>query len=80
MVFTKTLSNILLILYYMLDHPLYFAKIGFYKMDPAFLSRLDWWADFMWFAGNILDIMGQVVELHNIQREIQTAKGSEQFS
>ena len=36
--FWRTLSDIILILYYLTDHPLYFWGVGFIKMDKKLVD------------------------------------------
>jgi len=59
----KMLSDLLLFSYFCMDHPLYLHKIGMINLGNEFFDKLDWWADFTWFLGNILDIMSDIVEL-----------------
>ncbi len=71
MIFSKTLSDISLALYFLSDHPLYFQRIGFAKFDKEFVSKVDYWNNIFWLLNCIFDIMGLVVDLHHVQKEIQ---------
>ena len=49
MMFLQTLSDLFGFVYLLLDHPMYFVKIGFIKSwTPEYLKKWDWWTDFMW--------------------------------
>ena len=50
MIFFQTMADIFGILYNLMDHPLYFIKVGFIKSwTPAQISKWDWYTDLMWF-------------------------------
>ena len=72
MVFWRTISDIMLILYFVTDHPLYFQRIGFVKMDKALIDKIDFWNNIFWLLNSLLDMMCDIVDLYAIQKEIQT--------
>jgi len=49
MIFFQTMADIFGSLYFIFDHPLYFAKTGFVKSwSPALQDRISWWSEFWW--------------------------------
>lgn len=53
----RTLSDIFLILYFLTDHPLYFQRIGFVKMDKELVNSIDYWNNIFWLLNAVLDII-----------------------
>jgi len=50
MMFFQTLADFFGLLYLLMDHPLYFVKVGLIKnWTKAQLQRWDWCTDLMWF-------------------------------
>mmetsp|Transcript_40374 Transcript_40374/g.29748 ORF Transcript_40374/g.29748 Transcript_40374/m.29748 type:complete len:156 (+) Transcript_40374:1-468(+) len=66
MFFWRTVSDFMLILYYLTDHPLYFQKVGFAKFDSAFIQLLDKWNNIFWLLNSLLDLMCDIVDLYAI--------------
>lgn len=66
MILFRTLSDIALIFYFLLDHPCYINKIGLYKFESNFISNIEWFSDFMWMIEIILDILCDIVDLYAI--------------
>lgn len=49
MLFLQTLADFFGLLYIMMDHPLYFVKVGFLKSwSPEFTKKWDFYTDLMW--------------------------------
>jgi hypothetical protein len=61
----------MLILYFLTDHPLFFAGVGLREYDKAWLKRLDYWNNVFWMANSLLDIAVTVVDLQQLQTEIK---------
>lgn len=59
----RTLSDIFLILYFLTDHPLYFQRIGFIKMDKQMVDFIDWWNNIFWLVEALIDIYCDWVDL-----------------
>ena len=71
MVFTRTISDTMLILYFLTDHPLYFQRIGFAKFSKSFMSKCEYINNIFWLINSVLDMMCDIVDLYYIQKEIQ---------
>ncbi len=52
----RNLDDFFLILYFLTDHPLYFHRIGFIKMDKELVNKLDYWNNVFWLLNALLDI------------------------
>ena len=72
MVFWRTISDIFLIFYFITDHPLYFQRIGFAKFDKKFLENCDYINNLFWLLNSVLDLICDIVDLHAIQKDIQS--------
>lgn len=58
-----------------MDHPLYFAKVGFIKSwSPAQVSKWDYWTDFMWFVQTILEVPLNIVSLQDMKKSVTDAQ------
>ena len=69
-IFWKTVSDLVLIAFYFTDHPLYFHNVGLIPLHKKTVDWLDFWNNFTWLLGCIIDIFCDVVELYFIQKEI----------
>lgn len=66
----RTISDLSLILYFITDHPLYFQRIGFIKMDKSLVDFIDYWNNIYWLIECLLDIYCDLVDLHYVDKEI----------
>ena len=62
----RTLSDIFLILYFLTDHPLYFQKIGFIKMDKNLVNQIDYINNITWLVNAVLDIICDISDLMHL--------------
>ena len=67
----RTLSDIFLALYFLSDHPLYFQRIGFIKMDKAWVDFIDYWNNIYWLLEAMIDIYCDLVDLYYIDIDIK---------
>ena len=72
----RTLSDIFLSLYFLTDHPLYFQRIGFIKMDKALVDKIDYWNNVFWLLNAVLDIIADYFDLMHLLKEIKTVVSS----
>lgn len=72
----RTLSDISLALYFISDHPLYFQRIGFIKMDKATVDFIDYWNNIYWLFECLVDIYCDLVDVHYLDKEIGQLKAS----
>ena len=57
MMFFQTLADLFGLLYLLMDHPLYFVKVGFVKSwAPEFTKKWDWYTDLMWVIQTAIEI------------------------
>lgn len=68
----KTLSDIFLALYFLTDHPLYFQRIGFVKMEKDLLNNIDWINNVFWLLEAVIDFYCDLVDLYYIDQEIKS--------
>ena len=73
-VMLRTLADIFLALYFLTDHPLYFQRIGFVKMEKSTVDFIDWWNNVFWLLEAVLDIYCDLVDLHYVNLEIKEAQ------
>jgi peroxin-11C len=66
----RTFSDIFLSLYFLTDHPLYFQRIGFVKMDKVLVDKIDYWNNIFWLLNAVLDIIADYFDLVYILDEI----------
>ena len=72
LVFFKTLSDLLLIMYYLLDHPIYLKRIGVLPHLPdKLIAKLEHYKNIFRLAGRVINILIDIVDLHHIQKEIK---------
>ncbi len=69
-IFLRTLSDIFLILYFLTDHPLYFQRIGFVKMEKDLVNNIDWINNVFWLLEALIDIYCDAVDLYYIEQDI----------
>lgn len=74
LVLLATLADIFGMLYLLMDHPLFFAKVGLLKWKPTEISTWDYWTDFMWFIEVVLQIPLHLVSLADLQKNIVEIK------
>ena len=71
MIFLQTLADFFGAIYLLMDHPLYFVKVGFIKSWSAeFLKKWDWLTDVMWCIQVALEIPLHMVALQDMQKNI----------
>lgn len=73
MLFTRTMADLCLAIYYLLDHPQYFSTIGFVKFSKETANKLDFMCEFHWFIGIIFEVITDLGELRRIDRETANA-------
>jgi hypothetical protein len=66
MIFFRTISDLLLAIYYLSDHPIFLYKVGIYRGEKSFVDRIEWWSDFIWLIESIIDVVCDIVELFHI--------------
>lgn len=71
----RTISDISLIMYFVTDHPLYFQRIGFIKMDKKWVDFIDWWNNVFWLIECVLDIYCDLIDISIMNKEIDHLKG-----
>jgi hypothetical protein len=49
----QSISDALLILYYLTDHPLFLYKLGFLPMSAAMNDQIDYWNNMFWLANTL---------------------------
>ena len=74
MVFWRTVSDLSLVIYFLSDHPLYFQRIGVTQFSKEFMQKLDFWNNIFWLGNTVLDILCDLVDLYQIQKEMQELK------
>ena len=75
MIFFQTLGDLFGLLYLLLDHPLYFVKVGFIKgWSKAKLSTWDWYTDLMWFFQVLCEILCHIVAIQDMQKNLHILK------
>ena len=52
----QSISDGLLILYYVTDHPLFLYKLGFLPMSVAMNDQIDYWNNIFWLANTLSEI------------------------
>ena len=67
----RTISDVFLLLYFVSDHPLYFQRIGFIKMEKSTLDMIDWWNNIYWLVEALIDIYCDCVDLYHVDNEIK---------
>lgn len=67
----RTINDISLILYFLTDHPLYFNRIGFYKLEKDSASRIDYINNLTWLVNAVLDVVCDLLDYMHLQNEIQ---------
>lgn len=67
----RTLSDIFLALYFFSDHPLYFQRIGFIKLDKSWLDFIDYWNNIYWLLEAVIDIYCDLVDLYYLDLDIK---------
>eukprot|EP00347_Sterkiella_histriomuscorum_P001499 403371800 len=73
MIFWRTLQDISKSLYYILDHPIYANKLGLIQLNKSRSEDLRYHSNRFWLISSIIDIMCDVVDLYQIQKDIQIA-------
>ncbi|CDW86281.1 pex11 domain containing protein [Stylonychia lemnae] len=76
MVFWRTLQDISKSMYYLLDHPIYLHKISLISLNKQVIKDLKYHSNRFWLISAIIDIMCDVVDLYQIQKDIQIAVSS----
>lgn len=71
MFWLRTLNDIFLTLYFLTDHPLYFQKIGFIKMDKDTVNQIDYINNLFWLFNAVLDIICDLADFMYFQNEIK---------
>ena len=72
----RTLADIFLALYFLTDHPLYFQRIGFIKLDKQTVDRIDFWNNIFWLLEAVLDIYCDLMDIAAINRQIAGLRAS----
>jgi Peroxisomal biogenesis factor 11 (PEX11) len=67
----RTISDLSLILYFISDHPLYFQRIGFVKLDKSWVDFIDYWNNIYWLVECLLDIYCDLCDLYYLNKDIQ---------
>jgi Peroxisomal biogenesis factor 11 (PEX11) len=62
----RTISDISLALYFVTDHPMFFQRIGFIKLEKPLLDLIDRWNNILWLVECLLDIYCDVVDLYYV--------------
>ena len=59
------------ILYFLLDHPSYFYKTGFFKnWAPETKAKLEWYCEMCWLLETFFSLMCHVVELQDMKARL----------
>ena len=66
----RTLADFFLIMYFVSDHPLYFQRIGFVKMDKSWVDFIDYQNNLYWLLECVIDLYCDLVDLYYIHQEI----------
>lgn len=59
----RTLSDISLFIYYFLDHPLYFQKLGVINMSKERADYIDWLTNVTWFLETFFNILVDLIDI-----------------
>lgn len=70
-IFLRTIADICLALYFLTDHPLYFQKIGFVKMDKSWVDFIDYWNNIFWLIEAVLDVYCDIQDFIHMTKEQQ---------
>ena len=66
MILYRVLSDLILILYFFTDHPLYLHNVGFWKYSKEFMSNCDYINNLFWLVSSLFDIVCTVVEINHL--------------
>ena len=67
----RTVSDIMLFLYFITDHPFYFQKIGLTSFSNDFMNKIDYWNNIFWFLNSVFDIICDIGDLKKVTTEIK---------
>ena len=71
MIICKNIADIFRALYFLLDHSLYFTRIGIIKSwAPKRLERLAWWSSFFWLLSSVFDVFCCIVVIKDFVEEM----------
>ena len=71
MIFFQTLGDFFGFVYLLMDHPLFFVKVGFAKWSKDKTNKWDWYTDLMWFLQVICEMLCHIVAIQDMQKQIQ---------
>ena len=57
----QSISDGILILYYVTDHPLFLYKLGFLPMSAAMNDQIDYWNNIFWLANTLSAIFVTII-------------------
>lgn len=67
----RTVSDVFLLLYFVTDHPMYFQRIGFIKLEKSTVDSIDWWNNIFWLLEALIDIYCDCVDLYHVDLDIK---------
>lgn len=62
----RNLSDLMLLVYFITDHPFYLQKVGMIKWTEEFLDTVDYWSNFVWLLNTFVDIYIDFKDLKDI--------------